>query len=151
MDRPRLLHVLEGYGVGQRTLTLLRNFWDTQKIVLRKASYHGPVFEASRGVTQGGLFSPFEFNIVLDAVIRHWLTLVITADGRVAQTGLGPLVADKLAAFYADDGLITATDNDWLQGALDVLVNLFRRCGLQTNVNKTKLMTCFPGAIVFAN
>ena len=48
------------------------------------------------------------------------------------------------AVFYADDGMVGATDPKWLQGAFSALVALFDRVGLQTNVDKTVSMACQP-------
>ena len=48
------------------------------------------------------------------------------------------------AVFYADDGMVGATDPEWLQGAFSALVAIFDRVGLQTNVDKTVSMACQP-------
>jgi len=53
-------------------------------------------------------------------------------------------VRGLLVAFYADDGVIAARNHQWLQNALNVLVTLFRKVGLETNVDKTKIMICHP-------
>ncbi len=76
LDRTRLDQTLAGYGVGPLCRRLLRNYGFGQKIVPRKAGFCGPVIEASCGVVQGGLLSPMLFNIAIDAVVRHWLTLI---------------------------------------------------------------------------
>ena len=49
-----------------------------------------------------------------------------------------------LGGFYADDGMVGATDPEWLQGAFSALVAIFDRVGLQTNVDKTVSMACQP-------
>ena len=49
-----------------------------------------------------------------------------------------------MAVFYADDGMVGATDPQWLQGAFSALVAIFDRVGLQTNVDKTVSMACQP-------
>ncbi len=82
---------------------------------------------------------------MMDSVVRHWLTLVI-GDDPALQEGLGMTVAEKLAAFYADDGLLSSTNAPWLQQALTVLVDVFKRIGLSTNAAKTKTMVCYPAA-----
>ena len=46
--------------------------------------------------------------------------------------------------FYADDGMVGASDPEWLQGAFSALVAIFDRVGLQTNVDKTVSMACHP-------
>ena len=45
---------------------------------------------------------------------------------------------------YADDGLVTSNDPDWLQVGFDSLTGLFNRVGIQTNVSKTVRILCHP-------
>ena len=86
-----------------------------------------------------------ERNIIVDKVVRHWLTMAINDDGTVAADGFGMQVSQKLAMFYADDGFTASWDHNWLQHAMDALVALFGQMGLQANVAKTQTMTCYPG------
>jgi len=143
VDRDRTLNLLTQYGMGPKLINLLRNFWSRQNVVIRQSGFHGTPIQPERGQTQGGVFAGTLFNILLDAVIRHWLTLVVNDNGIVTD-GFGPTVGERMALFYADDGLLSSTDHQWLQQALDVLIGLFRRMGLQTNAAKTKTMTTFP-------
>lgn len=145
LDRPRVLQTCKDYGMGPQLRQVLKSFWDQQQIVARQSGFHGPAFSAERGITQGGLFGPMLFNMEEDKVIRHWLSLALPADNTASDNGLGSTVKEKLVAFYADDGLLSATDSDWLQRALDILIGLFRRVGLSTNVSKSKMMACYPG------
>ena len=46
-----------------------------------------------------------------------------------------------------DDGYITSRDVEFLQEALDVLVETFKCVGLATNTKKTQAMVCTPGKI----
>jgi exonuclease III len=146
LDRDRALNTLRNYGMGPRLLRLIRHYWEGQQIVARQSGFYGPAFTATRGGTQGGIFTPSMFNICIDNVVRYWLSLVVP-DNQVAANGLGPQVEEKLAVLYADDGLISSTDHEWLQHAVDALTGLFRRIGLETNAAKTKSMTCFPGPV----
>ena len=59
--------------------------------------------------------------------------------------GVREEIRQFLAAFYADDGLVQLRDPARLQALLDILISLFKRVGLQTNVSKTKTMVCIPG------
>ena len=146
LDRDRTLVILEGYGVGPRSLKLLRQFWVQQKVVAKQSGYFGEAFDATRGVTQGDIISPTIFNIVADNVIRCWLGFVSDEVTDSAE-GLGHNVTQRAAFFYADDGLVASPDKQWLQQAFEVLSDLFARMGLKTNTEKTKVMICTPGYI----
>ena len=122
------------------------NYWDNQKIVTKQSNFFGPVFTAIRCFNQGGILPPTMFNIQIDNGVRHWLSLVID-DAGVIHNGFGDTVAQKLSLFYADDGLLAALEANWLQHALNVLADIFRRMGLTANTAKTQTMTCFPGRI----
>ena len=65
----------------------------------------------------------------------------------ILDSAFGLTVAERLVIFYADDGLISTTDNEWLQSALNVLCGLFKRIGL----TKTKVVTCFPTNLGFSS
>ena len=108
VDRGRTLEILEQYGVGVRTRTLLHQLWERQQIVARQAGSHSDPFGATRGVTQGDPVSPTIFNIVVDAVVRFWLSQE-TDDGS-ELIGLGRSVREQMALFYADDGLLASRD-----------------------------------------
>ena len=61
--------------------------------------------------------------------------------------GVGRLDVDLFAIFYVDDAYLASRDAEFLQRALDLLVSLFARVGLETNVSKTQTMICTPGRI----
>ena len=145
LDRNRTLDILAAYGVGPNTIRLLQRYWAQQRIVVRSRGYHGEPFTATRGVTQGDIASPTIFNIVVDAVVRYWLSMVSTA--AIANHGLGIEVCNKLALFYADDGLVASRDPRWLQPAFEQLMTIFARVGPEANTTITKAMICVPGHI----
>ena len=148
LDRERALEILEGYGVGPNARRLLRNFWDNQWVVPRQAGYFGTPFKPTRGLTQGDIISPTLFNVVCDAIVRYWLFITTAADGdnhsANAQSGMSYRVVLQNALFYADDGEISSRNPEWLQQAIDTLVEHFERVGLKTNVGKTEAMVCQP-------
>ncbi len=49
--------------------------------------------------------------------------------------------------FYVDDAYLAARDTNFLQVALNSLVSLCERVGLETNVKKMQAMICTPGQI----
>ena len=72
LERSRCLGILEGYGVGTRALRLLRLYWARLRMVARAGGYYGAPFRGEKGVTQGNPLSPTIFNVVVDAMVRHW-------------------------------------------------------------------------------
>ena len=111
-------------------------------MVARAGGYYGESFKGARGVTQGDPLSPTIFNVAVDAVVRHWVKMVLD---KVEKRGeRGNKGRHQAALFYADDGMVASSDPRWLQWAFDALVSLFERMGLRTNVGKTVSMVCRP-------
>ena len=93
-------------------------------------------------MTQGDPLSPTIFNVVVDAVVRHWVKGVITeseARGELGQEG-----RHQAALIYADNSMVALSDPVWLHGAFNALVGLFDRVVLRNNVGKTVSMFCHP-------
>ena len=94
--------------------------------------YYGEPFRGKRGVTQGEPLLPIIFNVVVDAVVRHWESLVAEGDGgdssddNMAQPARRTIrecddgrqrteeehtwLKVKAAFFYVDDGMVASTD-----------------------------------------
>ena len=142
LDRSRCLEILDEYGVGPRAIELLRKYWHRLTMVAQACGYYGTYFQVGRGVMQGDLLSPTIFNVVVDAVVRHWVTGFIAESE--ARGDLGQEGRHQAALFYADNVMVAAVDPVWLQGAFNALVGLFDRLGLRTNVGKTFGMVCHP-------
>ncbi len=101
-------------------------------MVCRASGYYGTAFKAGRGVTQGGVLSAKLFNILVNAVVREWLHQL--REGKeFEEDELLEMMATFFAIFYVDDVYLASWDAGFLQRALDVLVELFERVGLQTN------------------
>ena len=106
--RSRTLDILEGYGVGERVRRLLETYWKQATLAARAGRYYGAAFKGERGVTQGNPLSPTIFNVVVDAVVRHWLHL--TTQEAVRRGERGRERRHQPALFYADDGMVASTD-----------------------------------------
>ena len=87
--------------------------------------------------------SPIIFNIVVDAVV--WAVLYVVCGPHEAKHGLGWEAGERNVIFYADDDRIAGQDHEWVQDALSVTVAMFRRMGLDTNIEKSKTMVYRPG------
>jgi hypothetical protein len=146
MDREQCILILEGYGVGPRMIRLIRNFWCNAVLVCKASGNYGVPFQAGRGVTQGGPLSAKLFNILVTVVAREWLRILRDVS-ELEEEAIELLLATFFAIFYVDDVYLASRDPDFLQRALDVLVNFFARVGLETNMKKTQTMICTPGRI----
>jgi hypothetical protein len=146
MDRERCILILEGYGAGPRMIRLIRGYWRNAIMVCRALGNYGTPFKAGRGVTQGGPLSAKLFNIMVDAVAREWIRDPQEGGG-YEEWELDDLISTFFTIFYVDDAYLASRDPEFLQRALDFLVSLFERVGLEMNVSKTQTMICTPGRI----
>ena len=55
-----------------RSLRLLCRYWERLQMVARSGGYYVERFCRQRGMMQGDLLLPTIFNVVVDAVFRHW-------------------------------------------------------------------------------
>ena len=69
--------------------------------------------KVARGVTQGDPLSPTIFNVVVDAVVRHWVTMAL--DEAEKRGERGKECRHQAALFYADEGMLSLSDPCWLQ------------------------------------
>ena len=101
-------------------------------MVVRAGGYYGQFFQSFRGVTQGEPLYPTIFNVVVDAVVHHWVEVMVEGaggQGRRDQEG-----RHQNPLFYTDYGMIALSYPGWLQGELSTLVGLIDRVGLKTNI-----------------
>jgi len=136
---------LHEHGLPPKMLALIVPQWDKMQVIPKQADFFGMPFCQDSGQITGSVLGPLIFDVVVDSVVRHWMTIVVEDGGTSAMTGLA--VKELLLPFCADDGMIASRDPAWLQEALTVLVALFRRAGLEIHVKKTKVMICHPGFI----
>ena len=134
LDRTQAIRILEGYGVGQRLIRIIKNIWDGDTMVPKQAGYFWKPFRAKwGGVRQGDILSPMIFNIMMDAVIRHWESEEQEEDRNVQ--------------FYADDGLLCGPEGPELQRALDFFATSFESLGLKMNAKKTEYIMVMTSGI----
>ena len=107
---------------------------------------------------------PTIFNVVVDAVVQHWESLM--SEGSIRDDIRGEKEAQpqrrtlrardegrrlteeglkvQEAILYAEDGMVAYTNPGWLQTAFDTLIGIFDRAGMNMNVRKTVGMVCHP-------
>ena len=71
------MKILVGYGIGPQTERILRFYWEHLFMVAQAERYYSNPFKVHQGVTQGYPLSPTLFNMIMDAVICHWVTLFV--------------------------------------------------------------------------
>ena len=81
-------------------------------MIAKVGGYFGRLFKGCRGITQGDPLFPTIFNVVMDAVICHWVTLVTPTEADMG--GLGLTIIDLVAYLYADNSLMVSTQTDRL-------------------------------------
>ena len=80
--------------------------------------------------------------MVVDSVIRHWVTAVVATEKGVY--GIDLTIRYLESYFYANCGLIASPQPESLQRPIDVLAGLFDRVGIQTITQKTVSMAFQP-------
>ena len=111
-------------------------------MVARVGGYYGIEFQRGCRLMQGDPLSPTIFNVVVDAVVRHWVMGVIV--GVEERSERGKEGRHQAALFYADNVMVSSSDPRWLQGVINTLVGLFDRFGLRTNFGNTVAMVFRP-------
>ena len=91
---------------------MIKEYWERTTVVARAGSYYGKGFKGGRGVTQGDPLSPTILNVVVDAVVRHWLTIAVKEAEKRGERGREG--RHQAALFYADDGMLASFDPQWL-------------------------------------
>ena len=111
-------------------------------MVAKSGGYFGHTLKGYRGVMQGYPLSHTIFNVVVDSVICHWVTLVTPAEAGTVALGL--MIIYLLAYFYGNDSLVSSTQPERLHRAFYVLAGLFNQVVLWKNTVNTVGVVCQP-------
>ena len=115
-------------------------------MVAKVGEYFGYPFKGQCGVTQGGALSPIIFDLVVDAVLRHWVSVVAVTQGEAdpGAEGFGQDIQRLVKYFYANNGILATKQAKMMKRALNVLAELFDQVGLHTNMGNMIRMVCQP-------
>ena len=111
-------------------------------MVSRAIRYYSTPFKELHWVAQGGSLSPWLLNIVVGVVVIYWL--IVLAKESAGREGFDFTVQMMSECFYVKNGLLTPTQPKFLHWAFDVLVGIFEREWMNTNVNKMLMMVFQP-------
>ena len=76
--------------------------------MVARSKHYEAVFKGYRGVTQGDPISHTIFNVVVDAVVRNWVTVMVEGEGERGERVKWGRRQNSL--FYADDGMVASLD-----------------------------------------
>ena len=84
--------------------------------------------------------------MVVENVVWHWMYMIVEYD-KVINDGLGHAAGRSMGVFYVEDGFIVYQEPEWLQGDLNIIIELFQHIGLMVSAAKSKIIMCQPGII----
>ena len=73
-------------------------------MVEKAGGYYRAAFKVARGLIQGDPLYPTIFNVVMGAVVWHWVTVMV--DSAEEWGKRGQEVRHQNSLLYADDGII---------------------------------------------
>ena len=85
---------------------------------------------------------PKIFNVVVDAVIHHWVMMM--AANEEVREGIELSIRYLVSYYYAKNVLVAFPQQDRLQRVLNILKGFFGRVDLRTNTQNTVIMACQP-------
>ena len=135
-------------------MELVRELHDGMKVRVRYSGDLSEPFEVPRGVKQGCVLAPVLFNIYVQCITRL-LAASLNNDDKIrlnyrtdrslfdlqklkAKTKISS--TDLLELQYADDCAFVADSAEGLQRVLTRSAELYKKLGLEINVNKTEYM-----------
>ena len=140
------------FGCPPLFLTVLREFHNGMSARVVVDGLESEQFEVLVGVKQGCVLAPVIFNLFLVAVTLLFRDGISVSDGiqfnhrldgnlfnlRRLKANSKVTEASVLELQYADDAALPSHTTTGLQRNLDVLVDAYRRAGLNVNTKKTK-------------
>ena len=90
----------------------------------------------------GGIRHDVYLNMVVDAVICRWVTLV--TGEKAGPDRFRQMVQCLSSFFYSDEGLLASLRTARIHAVRNVLMGIFDRVVIHANVNKTVSMVCQP-------
>ena len=103
------LEIAAAYDIAPWALGLIWRYWDRLLMVSRSGRYFGRKFQGQRGVTQEDPLSTIIFNMVVYAVLRHWVSVVEYLELESDSEGFVRDFQRMLEYLYDNNSLIDST------------------------------------------
>jgi len=128
----KLMQILKRTGIDWRERRLISKVYMDQRIKVRLDRGETRSVQIRRGVRQGCCLSPILFNLFSECLTKEALDELgdFNIGGQIIQT-----------VKYADDLELMTKEETVLQGMIDKLIEIGRCCGMEMNVEKTKVMS----------
>jgi len=127
----KLMQILNRIDIDWRGRRLISKLNMQQKVKLRLDRGETTSVQIGRGVRQGRCLSPILFNLCSECLTKEALDGLgyFSNGGQIIQT-----------VKYADELVLITKEEMVLQGTIDKLIETGRYCGMEMNVEKTKVM-----------
>jgi hypothetical protein len=114
---------------------ILMYWYVTQTFTVQWGNHLSEPFKVSNGVRQGGILSPYLFNVYMDEL-----------SGRLNNCHIGCCLNGVCLnhLFYADDSVLLAPSADGLQKLLNICSEFAKSKDIIYNIKKTKCMIFLP-------
>jgi endonuclease/exonuclease/phosphatase family metal-dependent hydrolase len=129
VSREALSHALSERGAGEKLIRLIDFMLRHERTTLKMAGRCSEAFYPTRGMRQGDPASPILFDLVMDLVLREFLSL---------------RPSSALPILYADDTALTSNSAEALQADVTCFAECCARVGLRLNTAKTKYQIFRP-------
>ena len=137
VDHNKLWKILKKMGIPDHLTCLLRNLYAGQEATVRTG--HGTTnwFRIRKGVRQGCILSPFQFNLYAEYIMKK-------AGLDEAQAGIKIARRNFNNLRYADDTTLMAESEEELKSILMKVKEESEKVGLKLSFQKTKIMASCP-------
>ena len=137
MDHNKLWTILKEMGISDHLTCLLRNLYVGQEATVRTGHGTTDWFQIGKGVRQGCILSPYLFNLYAEYIMRNAGLEETQAGIKIARRNINNLR-------YADDTTLMAESEEELRSLLMKVKEESEKVPLKLNIQKTKIMACFP-------
>jgi hypothetical protein len=126
----QMMDILINLDMDENDIRMMKNMYWSQTAAIRVDGEMGKWVKIEKGTWQGSPFSPDQFNLYAEDIIKE----IKEQEGiKVGGTNINNIR-------YADDAAALADSEQKLQGILDILVKESEKKGLKINIKKTVVM-----------